>query len=168
MKNKICTHCNKMYTKKLTTSLKKWSTMKYCSLTCSRCKWLVPGWNKGTKGIMKSNKTSFAKGFTPWNKGKKCPAISGERSSNWKGGVTPILKRIRNGSEYKLWRDSIFKRDNFSCKECGKIGGELNAHHIKPFAWFPELRFAIDNGVTLCIKCHKKTPTWGSKARNYV
>ena len=35
---------------------------------------------------------------------------------------------------------------------------EIHAHHIKPFATFPEIRFSIDNGITLCKECHNKKP----------
>jgi 5-methylcytosine-specific restriction endonuclease McrA len=56
----------------------------------------------------------------------------------------------------KLWREAVFARDKWTCQDCGdKKGGNLEAHHIKSFAEFPELRFAIDNGITLCKDCHK-------------
>lgn len=90
--------------------------------------------------------------------------LKGEKNHFWKGGITPINARIRNSVMYKLWRESVFKRDNFTCQECNSLGGYLNADHIKPFAYFPELRFEINNGRTLCLKCHKQTNTFGKKA----
>lgn len=87
----------------------------------------------------------------------------GSANHKWIDGRTPENKRIRNSVEYRLWREAVFARDNFTCQFCGKRGGNLQADHIKPFAWFPELRFAIDNGRTLCVPCHRETPTFGWK-----
>ena len=81
----------------------------------------------------------------------------GNKCYNWKGGITPLNKAIRNSFEYKAWRKSVFERDNWTCVWCRKRGGYIEADHIKPFAYYPELRFAIDNGRTLCRECHNIT-----------
>ena len=94
---------------------------------------------------------------------KKESAPKGQNHYNWKGGVTSNNLIIRNSLEYRLWRESVFERDNYTCRFCGTRGGKLNADHIKPFAYFPELRFAIDNGRTLCVNCHRKTNTYAKR-----
>ena len=72
-------------------------------------------------------------------------------------------KRARQTAEYRAWRTAVFVRDDFTCRSCGLRGGALNADHIKPFATHPELRLDLDNGRTLCVPCHRQTPTWGRK-----
>ena len=79
----------------------------------------------------------------------------GEFHWNWKGGITPKNHAIRQSTEYKDWRKAVYKRDEYECVECGKTGN-LEAHHIKPFSKYPDLRMDIDNGITLCPKCHKQ------------
>jgi len=116
------------------------------------------------KGLRKSPMTEFKKGQIPWNKGKKYLKITGEKHYNWRGGLTPKANKIRTSAEMRLWRNSVFARDNWTCQKCGdNSGGNLNAHHIKSFSNYPELRLAIDNGVTLCLGCHKKTKSYGYK-----
>ncbi len=59
-----------------------------------------------------------------------------------------------------MWRTKVFERDLYTCQNCGEVGGRLEAHHIKPWSLFSELRFAIDNGRTLCKDCHKQTESY--------
>jgi 5-methylcytosine-specific restriction endonuclease McrA len=81
----------------------------------------------------------------------------GDKHPRWRGGITTENNKIRNSPEYKLWRWAVFTRDNFTCIWCGdNRGGNLEADHIQLFVDYPELRFAIDNGRTLCERCHKK------------
>ena len=136
-------------------------------------------WNKNTKGLIKPNEGSFKKGrkVTPWNRGIKYSeelrlilsnAQKGEKSHLWRGGLTKKNQIIRGSAEYKIWREKVFERDNWTCIECGARSGKgekvyLQADHIKPFSIHPELHFDIKNGRTLCIDCHKLTPTYAGK-----
>ena len=98
-------------------------------------------------------------------------ARKGVKSQWWRDGRSKENHIIRESVEIKLWRESVFKRDDYTCQICGVHSGNakrvtLNADHIKPFAYFPELRFELSNGRTLCVDCHKKTDTFGRKAIN--
>ena len=108
----------------------------------------------------KKRPLSFIKKITELKRGKNCPF--------WKGGISPINIRIRASAEYRLWREAVFKRDNYTCVWCGTKKSPFNADHIKGFSQFPELRFAIDNGRTLCVPCHYKTDNYGSKANELI
>jgi len=89
-------------------------------------------------------------------KGKKRLNIQGEKHGAWKGGITPINNKIRGSLEGKLWQDSVKNRDGNTCWKCGENRiSKLTVHHILNFSSHPELRFAIDNGITLCKPCHK-------------
>lgn len=81
----------------------------------------------------------------------------GDKHPNWKGGIAPLNAIMRDCSEYKLWRKAVYERDHFTCQDCGgKPSGRLNAHHLKHFILCPEERYSVDNGITLCTKCHGK------------
>ncbi len=87
----------------------------------------------------------------------------GKESPNWRGGITPFNRLLRTKSQWKIWRELIFLRDNFTCqnKNCefcnNKIGVLLHPHHIKPLVNYPELVFRVDNGITYCIEFHLKS-----------
>lgn len=83
-------------------------------------------------------------------------AQKGSKNHNWKGGVTSLNATIRKSAKYVNWRKGVFERDDHTCVICKKKGGDLNAHHIYPFSTHDHLRFDIGNGVSLCLKCHRK------------
>lgn len=62
----------------------------------------------------------------------------------------------RTSAEYVTWRKRVFERDNYTCQNCGIRGAKLNAHHIKPYAYFHDLRYDLGNGISLCVECHKQ------------
>lgn len=79
-----------------------------------------------------------------------------EQHWNWKGGVSSENRLQRSSSEYLRWRREVLTRDLFTCQICGKQSTNLEAHHIKKFSEYPELRLEVENGVTLCKRCHRQ------------
>lgn len=143
---------------------------------------IIP-WNKGKKmneetrikvsnsrkgkGIGNKNR----KGKPSWNKGKRYLQITGEKHWWWKGGSSKKTEKGYFSFEYRNWRIKCLERDNWTCQFCGvkcHIGlGKtiyLAVHHIKSWKNYPEFRFDIDNGITLCEECHSLTDNY--KGRN--
>jgi len=96
---------------------------------------------------------------------------TGALGSQWKGGVTQGQRESR---PCWAWHDAVLKRDNYTCQICDQYGGDMHVDHIKPWAEYPELRFEVLNGRTLCRPCHyyvtfkKKLPAnsrWGLPRR---
>ena len=108
---------------------------------------------------------------------EKPPIFFGDKSSNWKGGLTTLSNGIRSLMEFRQWRSDVYTRDNFTCQDCGATKVYLECHHIKSFKKIildnkitntvealacAEL-WNINNGKTLCKDCHKKTDNYGGK-----
>ena len=51
--------------------------------------------------------------------------------------------------------NTVFKRDEYNCAICSGGAGRLEAHHIRPWISYPDLRFDVANGITLCDICHR-------------
>lgn len=129
-------------------------------------------WNKGAKGFQ----IAWNKGLTretdsrviaPWE-GKKRPdfpktgprdSVSGKNHYAWITDRSKVKAywTERNNSEYKQWRTKIWLRDNYKCKILdSNCFGKIEAHHILGWTEFPELRYKINNGITLCHAHHPR------------
>jgi len=141
---------------------------KYCSKEC---------WSKRGKTLFQRTCPHCLKEFKTRYKRKrfcsKACSLSvhqGEKSHFWKGGKTKKITIQRTNAAYKEWRKKVFERDNYTCQECGARSEKgkrinLDPHHLKPVSDYPELIQVIENGITLCRECHKKTDTYGPKQR---
>lgn len=100
--------------------------------------------------------------------GRPNPNMRGEKHPNYKDGGAKTSERLfeMGRIEYKNWRKAVYERDKYTCRICGSQGGRLNADHIKPWSLYPDLRYDIENGRTLCVACHRKTDTFGGPRKS--
>ena len=152
---------------------------KYCSRKCSdegRRKLpmmiICIGCSKSfeNRDSQRSKRFCSKRCYTDWQKGKNAhPNIVGRRGT--KPRTALLNRREKHGCVEDIeWRKSVFERDNYTCQHCHQRGKRLQAHHIKPFKRYPELRLDINNGLTLCVDCHKMTDSYGWKNywNNYI
>lgn len=170
----ICSQCgNEAY--KEGSQIGKWKTQ-FCKRDCQKIYYQIHSEDaKGEKSPIYSKvnvdcewcgrkyKTYFStKDVTrfcskPCRNNWQSDMMKGDKHHNWNGGSTNERALDMISREYKNWRIAVFKRDKYTCKSCGDSkGGNLNAHHIKEWAKYPNLRHEIDNGITLCECCHIK------------
>ena len=85
--------------------------------------------------------------------------IREENAPGWMGGIASESNIFRASLEYSNWRSAVLKRDDCTCQECGTKDISNHVHHILPYRDYkcPEYAFNINNGITLCKKCHGKT-----------
>ena len=133
---------------------------KFCSLFCRRH-------TKEAKKKMSLKKV----GKSTWNKGLS--KLSDKRLNYFRPtvfkdyGLTPLCEKARKSAKARQWRNAVFERDDYTCQICGQRGGKLNADHIKRFSLYPELRFDVNNGRTLCEECHKLTNNYGNRGLTF-
>ncbi len=101
----------------------------------------------------------------------------GDKHHQWKGdkSFAAIKRRMRLWVAWRDWRESIFKRDDYTCQECKERGVYLEPHHLitvnsilhavkdlygevnEALVKRHKLLFSVNNGITLCRPCHVKT-----------
>ena len=151
--SKYCDSCHKIgKTKNKANNWQGGKEKRYCKI-CEEPFYVFPYRKKVFCSYQCSGKTKGY--FTSSN-------MIGENNPNWKGGISVNVHSIRE-PKYKKWRSDVFTRDNWTCQTCRKRGGYLEAHHIKSWAKYPKLRYDLENGITLCMECHKLTDNYRGK-----
>lgn len=92
---------------------------------------------------------------------------NGAKNPAWKGGVTPERQRIYRTQEWLAVVRQVYERDHHLCQRCGSPTSP-HAHHIKPWADYPELRLDPDNLITLCETCHLWVHSSANVNRDYL
>jgi len=149
---KNCENCNKLLVLNNTRDITR---KNFCSLSCRQL-------GRYKRGEFIWLKQMQIKASLPENNAKKSPG-KGVNHPRWIKDRS-LVKRQRTMTELREWREAIFKRDDYTCQICKIRGYQLNADHIKSYALFPELRKELSNGRTLCIDCHKATPTYAKRS----
>jgi len=63
--------------------------------------------------------------------------------------------RNRSSSKNTIFREAVLARDSFKCQVCFINSNNLNVHHIENYSSCKDKRYLVNNGITLCYKCHK-------------
>lgn len=97
-------------------------------------------------------------GRVAWNKGLK-GFLAGEKHWHWKKDRTQVkLDTERDGPLHKQWSKNVKSRDGWKCRIAnGDCSGRLESHHILGWKSHPDLRYQINNGITLCHFHHPRT-----------
>jgi RNA polymerase-binding transcription factor DksA len=83
----------------------------------------------------------------------------GTGNPRYKDGTGYERSERKHEEKVNQWRRRVFARDHYTCQLCGYTPGRpnsLNAHHIKLWSEYPDERFNVANGITLCVECHKE------------
>lgn len=85
--------------------------------------------------------------------------FSKENSPHWVNDRTKLKKsedKMKDCS-YMFWRKEVRKRDRNICRlSSSECNGRIESHHIFDWINYPELRYIINNGITLCAFHHPR------------
>lgn len=151
-----CKHCGKEF------RYSPSSERQFCSKECANLseqksehsrRGTLAAWSNPEKrasiaaGIKRRSESEEWRSAAHFQKGENHPRYKGNRQA----------RQGASQYQYKKWHKDVLKKCNYTCQQCGKRGGRLEAHHVKPWASNPELRFDVSNGIALCEDCHLST-----------
>lgn len=173
----ICEYCNKefLFKDKYVCKPHKKNVKYFCSEVCKNI-WKKNNLKRNRKKVPPVCCIDCGKILKRYT-AKRCVKCAGKNYSlrfNKRKGIQYVCDLVRRTKNYKLWRKLVYQRDNFICQNCGadkKLNNNiiLHAHHIVPFNYFIsfydykiiedynncEDLWDINNGITLCLYCHR-------------
>lgn len=119
---------------------------------------MLPQTKEAIHKALKGNKFNLGRKASEETKKKMSESRKGEKHHFWKKDRSTLQKADRrNDSSYKEWRKNVYHRDNYVCKMSNHdCNGKIEAHHILEWKEYPELRYIVSNGITLCKFHHPK------------
>lgn len=119
---------------------------KYCSQKCYKS---IP---KSKKYREKMRDLALKNGNIP-------PHVKGEMHYRWIEDRKRLKDdhRERGGQLMREWSKMVKSRDKWKCRlSNNNCCGKIESHHILGWKAFPELRYDINNGITLCHYHHPR------------
>lgn len=141
----LCKNCKKEFA----SYLNRGKPTIFCSQSCY---WM------DMKGKPARHKKGSKNSMPAWNKGIKLPEQSGEKHPQWIADRSALKRQDeRIGNRHKQWSRSVKNRDGWKCRISNEnCEGRMEAHHILGWSEHPELRYELNNGITLCHAHHPK------------
>lgn len=143
VREKTCTQCLSPYQRPKDSGNADWLAQRFCSKSCKS----------------KGNKHNLGRSWSESHRENVMPRLPrGENHSFWIADRSLLSKKQERGdSAYREWRLNVWKRDHFLCRIVDvNCSGKIEAHHILGWHEFPELRYKVNNGITLCHAHHPR------------
>lgn len=105
----------------------------------------------------KGNKYCLGRKATKESIEKRRLSISGPKHFAWIADRTLLVKSDKKhlDGRYRDWMKAVKNRDGWTCRIADdNCNGRLEAHHILRWSKHPELRYEVNNGITLCAFHH--------------
>lgn len=136
-----------------------WERARYCSHACRAVGIRVEKPPRVCEQCGDVFECRYVTSLADWNArrfcGRRCALASvggkGPDAPRWNGGSSGW----HGTQDHKDWALAVKERDDYRCQSCGRTD-KIQAHHIKRVRLYPELRYAIANGTTLCASCHRR------------
>lgn len=104
-------------------------------------------------GWTTAEREAFRRRLSAERTGEKNPmyGVTGDRHPRWNPDAD--YPSVYHTPEWRRTRRAVYRRDSWTCRECGAKDRRLHAHHVTPLSE-GGAKFDMDNLTTVCEECH--------------